>query len=236
MRTVQAEELQIAALVPLSTVDWPGRLVATIFLQGCPWSCHYCHNPDLISPRTAGQVPWREVEELADRRQGLLDGLVLTGGEPTRQDAVHDAARRIRAKGFALGLHTAGAYPRRLLDLLPQLDWVGLDLKATPGGYADVTGIASSGERAWRSLEILLASGVDHEVRTTVVPGEDAQAWQVAQRARDSGVRAYALQQVRSEGTRELHDAHPPGWDERFEALADQVAGLGFARLEIRRA
>lgn len=236
MRTARAEELQIAALVPLSTVDWPGRLVATVFLQGCPWSCHYCHNPDLISPRTAGRVSWKEVEDLADRRQGLLDGFVLTGGEPLRQDGVLDAARRIRSKGLALGLHSAGAYPGRLRELLPQLDWIGLDIKATAAGYAAVTGVGTSGERAWRSLETVLDSGVDHEVRTTVVPGDDAQAWEVAQRVRAAGVGAYALQQARSEGTRALHDAHPPGWDERFEALADQVAGLGFERLEIRRA
>lgn len=236
MRPAGAEDLCIAGLVPLSTVDWPGRLVATVFLQGCPWECVYCHNPELIPARSPGQIPWRRVEDLAARRRGLLDGVVLSGGEPTRQAGVIDAARRLRAGGLAVGLHTAGAYPGRLTTLLAELDWVGLDIKATPAGYAGVTGVAASGERAWVSLEAVLAAGVDHEVRTTVVPGADEEAWETARRVRAAGARHYALQQARAEGTRALTDAHPPGWDERFEALAARVADLGFEGLVVRRA
>src|SRR5690606_23524770 len=65
-----ADSLAIAGLVPLSTCDWPGKLVATVFLQGCPWQCTYCHNPDLISPRTPGQVPFERVRELLAKRRG----------------------------------------------------------------------------------------------------------------------------------------------------------------------
>ena len=79
----------------MSTVDWPDHLTATVFLQGCPWNCFYCHNRDLIPTRTPGQVAWEEVRALLRRRRGLLDGVVLTGGEALRQDALADAAREV---------------------------------------------------------------------------------------------------------------------------------------------
>src|SRR3954447_23836555 len=80
-----ADGLAVAGLTPLSTCDWPGQLVATVFLQGCPLACTYCHNPALIDPRVPGTLPWTSVTDLLGRRQGLLDGVVFSGGEPTRQ-------------------------------------------------------------------------------------------------------------------------------------------------------
>lgn len=140
-----ADGLAIADLTPLSTCDWSGRLVATAFLQGCPWRCGYCHNPDLLDPGIAGRVPWARVRDLLRRRRGLIDAVVFAGGEPTRQAALACAVDEVRAAGFAVGLHTAGAYPSRLAGLLPQLDWVGLDIKALPEQYGAVTGVAAFG-------------------------------------------------------------------------------------------
>ena len=88
-----ADALVIAGLVPMSTVDWPDHLSATVFTQGCPWNCFYCHNQALIPTRTPGAVAWDEVRALLGRRRGLLDGVVFTGGEALRQDALADAAR-----------------------------------------------------------------------------------------------------------------------------------------------
>ncbi|PWD50177.1 anaerobic ribonucleoside-triphosphate reductase activating protein [Serinibacter arcticus] len=232
-----AGDLRIAGLVPLSTVDWPDRLVATVFLQGCPWRCRYCHNPDLLPSRTLGTVSWGEVAALLDRRHGLLDGVVFTGGEPTRQPALVAAVSRVREAGFAVGLHTAGAYPGRLAAVLDELDWVGLDVKALPGDYAELVGTARAGERAWRSLGLVLDAagrGLGHEVRTTVAPGMADRTLALARELRRLGVRSYALQQARAEGTLALADAHPPGWDEEFAALAAEVTGLGFPSLVVR--
>jgi pyruvate formate lyase activating enzyme len=115
---IAASDLQIAGLVPLSTVDWPGRLTATVFCQGCPWSCTYCHNTAILDPAVPGAVPFAALEELCARRHGLLDGVVFSGGEATAQHALVPAARQVRAAGFAVGLHTGGAYPSRLRTLL----------------------------------------------------------------------------------------------------------------------
>ena len=144
-----ADDLRIAGVTAFSTVDWPGRMAATLFLQGCPWDCFYCHNPGLIDPRTPGAVAWHEVVELLDDRVGLLDGVVFSGGEPTMQRGLIPALDAVRARGFAVGLHTSGAYPGLLARALPHVDWVGLDIKALPEGYETVTGRAKSADHEW---------------------------------------------------------------------------------------
>ncbi|WP_268918878.1 anaerobic ribonucleoside-triphosphate reductase activating protein [Actinomyces trachealis] len=243
-RARPADALVIAGLVPMSTVDWPGHLTATVFTQGCPWNCHYCHNQALIPTRTPGVVAWQEVRDLLARRHGLLDGVVFTGGEALRQDCLADAVREVVEEGFRVGLHTAGCYPRRLADLVASglLAWVGLDVKALPEHYPEVVGRPASGEKAWESLRVLLEAqavgGPDFEVRTTVVPGDvtAADAVAVARLCREAGVSSYALQQARSRGTREGFVAVAPGWDSQCERMAEQIRALGFERFEYRPA
>lgn len=229
--------LQIAGLVPFSSVDWPGHLVATVFLQGCPWRCSYCHNPDLQSCALPGIVGWDDVTDSLESRRGMLDGMVLTGGEPTRQPGALAAARWAREAGFAVGLHTAGAYPDRLAALLPTIEWVGLDMKASRQAYPELVASPVAAERAWRSLRLVQEAtrdGVAYEVRTTVAPGMAQDVRVLAGQLREAGVTHYALQQARAEGTLHLRDAHPPGWDEEFAALAGEVAALGFSAFEVR--
>jgi pyruvate formate lyase activating enzyme len=176
--------------------------VATVFLQGCPWRCTYCHNSDILDPTTPGQVPWQQVRDLLLRRSGMLDGVVFSGGEPTRQDGLGEAMREVRELGFGIGLHTAGAYPGRLAGVLPAVDWVGLDFKALPQEYAAVTGVGASAARAYESLRLVLDSGVDHEVRVTVdtdVHTDDG-VRELLEQLRDAGVGRIVLQEVRLPG------------------------------------
>ncbi|MFF0739431.1 anaerobic ribonucleoside-triphosphate reductase activating protein [Streptomyces sp. NPDC004111] len=164
--------IRIGGWSRLSTCDWPGRLVTTVFCQGCPWRCGYCHNPDLLDPRTAPAVRWPDVAAHLARRRGLLDGIVFSGGEPLLQPGLADAARAARALGHRVGLHTGGALPRRFGALLEAglLDWVGFDVKAHPDTYEKVTGVRNSAAPAVRSLRLLRDSGVAHQLRTTVDP------------------------------------------------------------------
>jgi pyruvate formate lyase activating enzyme len=164
-------DLKVGGLARLSTCDWPGELVATIFCQGCPWDCPYCHNPHLRPTRDSPALAWTDVLTFLERRRGLLDGVVFSGGEPTLQAALPDAIHAVRTMGFRIGLHTAGPFPERLAALLPSVDWVGLDIKARFGDYERTTGVPGSGDKALASLRHLLDSGVDYEVRTTVHPG-----------------------------------------------------------------
>ena len=226
-RPSSADGLVLAGLVPLSTCDWPDRLVATVFLQGCPWDCGYCHNPDLIDPRRPGTATWSQVRDLLARRRGLLDGVVFSGGEPTRQPALADAMREVREAGYGVGLHTGGAYPRRLLDVLPLVDWVGLDIKGPRSRYAAVTGVASSGDRAFESLRLVLAAGVPVQVRTTVDPvalTEDDLA-ELRGTLAALGVHDHALQEVRTTGVRREYAGALATTLSRASALTGAIRG-----------
>lgn len=213
VRAAVASELNIAGVTAFSTVDRPDMLAATVFLQGCPWNCFYCHNPALIDPRAQGETSWSDVVDLLCDRIGLLDGVVFSGGEPTLQRALVPAMDLVRSLGFSIGLHTGGAYPGLLAQALPHVDWVGLDIKALPGGYDLVTGRPNSAENAWRSLELvlgnrLLREGTDHpldvEVRTTVHPAaiDDSGLRELGCRLADAGIEHWAVQRFRETGVR----------------------------------
>ena len=176
-----------------------------VFLQGCPWRCAYCHNPHLIAPDAPTTQYWPDVLDWLLRRRGLLDAVVFSGGEPTLQAGLADAMRAVRALGFKVGLHTAGAYPKQLRTVLSLCDWVGLDIKAPFAGYDAITGVPGSAQRVRDSLAALVASGVAHECRTTV--------HQSLHRLRDlldlsdellmAGAECYVLQPFRAAGCRD---------------------------------
>ncbi|MCY1264045.1 anaerobic ribonucleoside-triphosphate reductase activating protein [compost metagenome] len=192
--------LRVGGLVPLTTLDYPGLLACVLFCQGCAWRCRYCHNPQLIPARGAGEIAWPEVLAFLQRRRGLLQAVVFSGGEATLQAALPGAMDRVRELGFRVGLHSAGINPRALAQALPRTDWVGFDVKAPAGDVASITGVKGSGAANWRSLELLLESGVAHECRTTVhwqlfdVEG----LWRLARRLREMGVERFAVQLARA--------------------------------------
>lgn len=222
------ETLRIGGLTPLTTLDFPGRLAAVVFCQGCPWRCGYCHNPELLDAAAPPAVPWAQALAFLEGRRGLLDGVVFSGGEPTLQAALPAALQAVRALGLQTALHTGGMYPDRLAALLPLLDWVGLDIKALPARYAAITATPGSGARAWAGLDALLAHGVDHECRTTWHAGlfgvDELLALARALAAR--GVRRWALQECRAPGA--------PAWA-LAEAHRQQLAAL-FPGFTLRRA
>lgn len=170
LKETEPEPLDIGGLTPFTTIDFPGQLSAVLFTQGCPWRCDYCHNKPLLDRNGDSQYRWQSIVDFLQRRTGLIDAVVISGGEPTLQRGLPDAIRQIREMGFKVGLHTAGIYPRRLAEVLPMLDWVGLDIKSAYADYDDITGVPGSGDRAWSSAGMVVESGIDYEVRTTLYP------------------------------------------------------------------
>ena len=195
-------DLHIGGLTPLTTTDYPGCLAAVVFCQGCPWHCGYCHNPHLLPRTSLAQLDWRAVRSFLERRQGLLDAVVFSGGEPSLQAALMDAARQVRGLGFKAGLHTAGMYPSRLKRMLPLFDWVGMDIKAPFEDYEKITGARDSGEKALASAQLVLESGIDYEFRTTVSPSlfGDEDLLRLAHVLAERGVQHYSLQECRPNG------------------------------------
>lgn len=162
-----SDRLRIGGLTRWTSIDFPGRLAAVVYLQGCPWRCSYCHNPELLDATHEGRHAWAEVRDFLQARRGLLDGVVFSGGEPTLQAGLCDALDEVRAMGFQTALHTGGMYPERLACLLPRLDWVGLDIKGPWERIDGITGTRGCSPRVKASLCHLIDSGVAFECRTT---------------------------------------------------------------------
>ncbi|MDR2017001.1 MAG: anaerobic ribonucleoside-triphosphate reductase activating protein [Burkholderiales bacterium] len=201
-KALPSSALRVGGLVPFTVTDYPGALAAVVFCQGCPWRCSYCHNPHLIPSQGEHPLDWLAISEWLETRRGLLDAVVFSGGEPTAQPALLKAITATRAQGFLIGLHTGGAYPRRLQTLLPHLDWIGLDLKASPAGYTRVTGVADSEIGAFEALALIQRAGVPFEVRTTIhgalTPPKELQA--LAAILNERGVTRWVLQPFRAQG------------------------------------
>lgn len=195
--------LDVGGFTPLSTTDWPGQLAAVVFVQGCPWRCHYCHNPSL-QPRQSGcgrdAHTWDRLLGTLKQRQGLLDGVVFSGGEPTLDAGLERAMREVRELGFQVGLHTAGLYPQRLAKVLPLVDWVALDIKTEFEDYKAITSVPRSGEPVRESLVLVLASGKAHELRTTWHPDliSEATLMRMARMLKAAGARHWVLQGYRA--------------------------------------
>lgn len=157
---------------PSSLIDFPGKVAAVLFTQGCSFRCPWCHNPELVLPeRFAESLDPDEVWSRLRARRGLLDGVVVTGGEPSRHETLPDALGAIRELGFATKLDTNGAKPERLGRIVAAglVDYVAMDLKAGPAGYASVIGRPVAPlEAIAESLRILRAGAVRFELRLTV--------------------------------------------------------------------
>lgn len=196
---VQASRLKIAALTPFTSIDYPGKLSAVVFVRGCPWKCVYCQNPWMQDRHSQQEdISWARVLDLLSRRQGLLDGVVFSGGEPCVDSALPAAVADVKALGMCVGLHTSGAYPEHLKAIIHQIDWVGLDVKATmhPGHYAHVTQSPKSLMHFMESFETIARAGIAYEARTTAHPAylTPEQILEVAYWLKARGCTNYALQ------------------------------------------
>ena len=165
--------MRLAHYEPLSLGDFPGRLATSVFTVGCNFACPYCHNPELVS---ATEGTPRLTEEaffvFLERRRGKLDGVCITGGEPTLQADLAEFVERIRSLGYAVKLDTNGSNPEMLAHLMEtrSLDYVAMDVKAPPSRYAEVTGNSHALALAENSIRLLAECDIVHEYRTTVLP------------------------------------------------------------------
>ncbi|MEF8825010.1 MAG: anaerobic ribonucleoside-triphosphate reductase activating protein [Halapricum sp.] len=155
--------MKIAGLQKTSLTDFPGRVAAIVFTAGCGLRCPYCHNSNLIN--ADGRLSRADVVDVLRDRADVLDGVVITGGEPTRQPHLAAFVEDIRDLGLAVKLDTNGTRPDLLDSLLKRLDYVAMDVKTSPERY-DRLG-ADVGRRVQRSVETIRDAEVDHEFRLT---------------------------------------------------------------------
>ena len=162
----------IGGLQKVSLVDYPGRICATLFLQGCNFRCPYCHNPELVNPELY-QRPLLEEEVWAffQNRVGKLDGVTITGGEPTVHKDLMDAMQRIKAMGLLVKLDTNGSRPDMLGGIIRKgcVDYIAMDLKAPLERYPELTGTSVDTAAIQESIGLIRQAPVPYEFRTTVV-------------------------------------------------------------------
>ncbi|OPL15918.1 MAG: anaerobic ribonucleoside-triphosphate reductase activating protein [delta proteobacterium ML8_D] len=165
--------MRIGGLNSFSLSDFPGRVAAVVFTQGCNFRCPYCHNGSLIpmNRATFEMISQEEIFMFLEKRRIQLSGVVVSGGEPTLQPDLSEFFRRIGSMGYQIKLDTNGSHPEVLAELLMQglVDFIAMDIKAPFTIYDRITGVCAPKERLEKSIELIARSGIDHEFRTTVV-------------------------------------------------------------------
>jgi len=165
--------MMIGGLLKNSMIDYPGKLSCGIFLSGCNFDCPYCHNPDLVkgcSMTTAESDP-QNVYRFIENRKGFLDGVVISGGEPTLQKDLFDLCEQIKQMGYPVKLDTNGSRPQVIKRLIAEglVDYIAMDLKTDPLKYATYIQPNCNVPAILSSIEIIMASATAYEFRTTCV-------------------------------------------------------------------
>lgn len=154
-----------------SFIDYPGKLSAVLFVSGCNFTCPYCHNPDLAIGRLPNPLTEDQVYTFLERRQGFLEAVVLSGGEPTLCKDIHRICRRIKSMGYPIKLDTNGSRLEVLKKLLEEkiVDYVAMDIKTDPAQYGPPLAPAGSGADIRKSIDLLISGQAPYEFRTTCV-------------------------------------------------------------------
>jgi pyruvate formate lyase activating enzyme len=166
--------LKIAGLQKLTLIDYPGKVACTVFTKGCNLRCPYCHNPELIEPQgSENLMPEEDFLDFLKTRKNFLDGVCITGGEPALQTDLEDFVSKVKELGFLVKVDTNGTRPDVLSNLIsgPLVDYVAMDIKTSLGKYSSDLGFKGSTARLTESIDMIMGSSLEHEFRTTVVPG-----------------------------------------------------------------
>lgn len=161
----------ISGLQKMTLLDYPGKVACTVFLQGCNFRCPFCHNSGLLEKDPAQTIAVEELLAFLKKRTGLLDGVCVTGGEPTLQPALESLLTEIKALGYLVKLDTNGSRPQVVKSLVEKglVDYVAMDIKNSPLRYGETAGVPDM-TLTWveESICYLLAGDIPYEFRTTV--------------------------------------------------------------------
>ncbi len=164
--------MRIGGLLKTSLIDYPGKIAAVIFTQGCNFRCFYCHNPELVYPNQFTEpIPEEQVFKFLQKRAGMLEGVSITGGEPFIQPDIEKFVEKISKMGFSIKIDTNGSFPDVLEQLVDSgnINYIAMDIKAPKEMYETITGTKIDLGKIKRSIEIIMQSGVNYEFRTTYV-------------------------------------------------------------------
>ena len=186
--------MKIAGYIKNSFIDYPAHISCAVFLGGCNFDCWYCHNRPYI--KSTGDIDEGEVLAFLEKRKGQLQGVVISGGEPTLNKELPEFIKKVKALGYPVKIDTNGSRPKVLQSLIDQglVDYIAMDYKAPLEKYAQTAGVPVDINDIKKSVEIILNSGVDYEFRTTFAPTLTKQdIIQIAQELK--GAKKFVLQQ-----------------------------------------
>lgn len=190
--------MRFGGIQKLTLLDFPGKVACTLFTVGCNYRCPFCHNASLVcQTKDASTIDEKEVLDFLITRQGLLDGVCITGGEPLLHDDLESFITEVRALGFSVKLDTNGSDPQKLQSLIERkmIDYVSMDIKNVPEKYAQTIGLSSYDTAPIEeSIALLLSASIPYEFRTTVVREFHTQEDLVALARWLTGTKAYYLQ------------------------------------------
>jgi len=166
--------MNFKGFVETSFVDWDGNVSSVVFTPGCNFRCPFCFNKDLVlDPDSIEDIPEEFIIEYIEKHRDFIDGLCITGGEPTMMTELPDFCKRLKEKGFGVKLDTNGANTEVLKSLIDQklVDYIAMDLKGPWDKYSEFAGVAIDVEKIKESVQIIMNSGIGYEFRTTIIPG-----------------------------------------------------------------
>ncbi len=162
----------IGGFQKFSLIDYPGKICAIVFTQGCNFRCPYCHNPELVKPELFERpIPEEEILSFLKNRVGKLDAVEITGGEPTLQRDLLEFIKKIKDMGFLMKLDSNGTNPEILEKAIKEkiVDYLAMDVKAPLEKYSKVVGTKVDTKKIRQSIDLIMNSGIDYEFRTTIV-------------------------------------------------------------------
>lgn len=192
----------IGGLQKNSLIDYPGKISCVLFLSGCNFACPYCHNPDIAKGFLASDITENSIYDFLESHREFLDGVVISGGEPTLQKDLFRLCRKTKQMGYPVKIDTNGSRPLVIQALIDEglVDYVAMDIKTDPACYFPLIEKKYSTENIIASIRIIMESKIDYEFRTTCIkPFIDADVIESISRL-ISGAKLYALQKFQNTG------------------------------------
>lgn len=218
--------LNFAGIVDSSTIDYPGKIVAVLYLCGCDFRCPFCHNKDIVlDSESCKKTPAEDIIQQLEENF-LIDGVCITGGEPLLQEETIDLIRKLKNTRLSIKLDTNTSYPERLAKVIDMVDYIAIDVKAPIEKYGLATGLSDTSkiiESFKKSLEILKSSNIPIEARTTVVPGindTEEDIIKICNMIANYDFNIYTLQQFRPKNTLD------PGYEDKKSPTVEHMRNL----------
>lgn len=227
--------MHIGGFQGFSLIDYPGKVSAVVFTHGCNFRCPYCHNPELVYPELFSEpIPEKEVLSFLVMRKGLIDGVVITGGEPLLQPDIKDFIKEIKEMGYAVKLDTNGSKPQKLKALLAEnlIDYIAMDYKSPLEKYSSIVRAEVNIDDIRKTLRMLVKSGLPYEVRTTLFRGLTMDdVLRMMKELNTYGVENYYLQMGIYRKTKDFDKSFVGDMPLLFESLRKNFKQYGFRNL-----